>query len=115
MPQLHSVVEASTRLKGGERITVGGREWEVLHTPGHSLGHVCLASAEEHVVFPGDHLLPRVTPPVTPGTAVSPSRARTAPPAQRERPCRPAVHDGGWSAGRRVDRPVVPGFRHAEG
>ena len=65
MPYLHFVVEASRRLKGGERITVGGREWEVLHTPGHSLGHVCLASAAERVVFSGDHLLPGVTPPVT--------------------------------------------------
>jgi glyoxylase-like metal-dependent hydrolase (beta-lactamase superfamily II) len=65
MPYLHSVVEASTRLKGGERVTVGGREWEVLHTPGHSLGHVCLASTAERVVLSGDHLLPGVTPPVT--------------------------------------------------
>jgi glyoxylase-like metal-dependent hydrolase (beta-lactamase superfamily II) len=65
MPYLHSVVEASTRLRGGERIVIGGRDWDVLHTPGHSLGHVCLASAAERVVCSGDHLLPGVTPPVT--------------------------------------------------
>jgi glyoxylase-like metal-dependent hydrolase (beta-lactamase superfamily II) len=65
MPYLYSVVEASRRLKGGERIGIGGRDWEVLHTPGHSLGHLCLASTAEHVVLSGDHLLPGVTPPVT--------------------------------------------------
>ena len=65
LPYLHSVVEASTRLRGGERFTTGANEWEVLHTPGHSYGHVCLWSARERVLFSGDHLLPGVTPPVT--------------------------------------------------
>lgn len=65
MPYLHSVVEASTRLHGGEVITIGGRQWEILHTPGHSLGHVCLWSAQDRLLFSGDHLLPAVTPPVT--------------------------------------------------
>jgi len=65
MPYLHSVVEASTRLHGGEKIGMGGREWEGIHTPGHSVGHICLWSPELGVVLSGDHLLPGVTPPVT--------------------------------------------------
>ncbi|HEY0001055.1 MAG TPA: MBL fold metallo-hydrolase [Actinoplanes sp.] len=65
MPYLHSVVEASTRLHGGEKITIGGRDWAVVHTPGHSTGHVCLWSPDLEVVLSGDHLLPGVTPPVT--------------------------------------------------
>jgi glyoxylase-like metal-dependent hydrolase (beta-lactamase superfamily II) len=65
LPYLHSVVEASTRLHGGETIPIGGRGWEVIHTPGHSVGHVCLWSDELGVVLSGDHLLPGVTPPVT--------------------------------------------------
>jgi glyoxylase-like metal-dependent hydrolase (beta-lactamase superfamily II) len=65
MPYLYSVVEASTRLRGGERITIGGREWDVIHTPGHSVGHVCLWSPDLEAVLSGDHLLPGVTPPVT--------------------------------------------------
>ena len=65
MPYLHSVVEASTRLRGGEKIRIGGRAWEVIHTPGHSTGHVCLWSPDLEVVLSGDHLLPGVTPPVT--------------------------------------------------
>lgn len=65
LPYLHSVVEASTRLRGDESIPIGGRDWQVIHTPGHSFGHICLWSADERVVFSGDHLLPGVTPPVT--------------------------------------------------
>jgi glyoxylase-like metal-dependent hydrolase (beta-lactamase superfamily II) len=65
MPYLHSVVEASRRLRGGETIPVGNRLVEVVHTPGHSLGHVCLWSPSDGALFSGDHLLPGVTPPVT--------------------------------------------------
>ena len=65
LPYLHSVVEASTRLRGGERIEIGGDGWDVMHTPGHSLGHVCLHSPARGVLLSGDHLLPGITPPVT--------------------------------------------------
>jgi glyoxylase-like metal-dependent hydrolase (beta-lactamase superfamily II) len=65
MPYLHSVVEASQRLRGGEQLEIGGDEWEVLHTPGHSLGHVCLYSPRRRVLLSGDHLLGSITPPVT--------------------------------------------------
>jgi glyoxylase-like metal-dependent hydrolase (beta-lactamase superfamily II) len=65
LPYLYSVVEASRRLHGGERITVGAREWHVIHTPGHSYGHVCLWSPDADALLSGDHLLPGVTPPVT--------------------------------------------------
>jgi glyoxylase-like metal-dependent hydrolase (beta-lactamase superfamily II) len=65
MPYLHSVVEASHRLRGGEIFQVGRRQIEVVHTPGHSFGHVCLFSPSDGVLFSGDHLLPGVTPPVT--------------------------------------------------
>jgi glyoxylase-like metal-dependent hydrolase (beta-lactamase superfamily II) len=65
LPYLYSVVEASRRLRGGERVPIGGRDWEVIHTPGHSFGHLCLWSPDASAVFSGDHLLPGVTPPVT--------------------------------------------------
>jgi glyoxylase-like metal-dependent hydrolase (beta-lactamase superfamily II) len=44
---------------------VGEDRWEVIHTPGHSLGHVCLWSPAHRVLLSGDHLLPGITPPVT--------------------------------------------------
>jgi glyoxylase-like metal-dependent hydrolase (beta-lactamase superfamily II) len=65
LPYLYSVVEASRRLRGGERIAIGDAEWEVIHTPGHSFGHVCLWSPDLGAVLSGDHLLPGVSPPVT--------------------------------------------------
>ena len=65
LPYLRSAVEASVRLRGGERLAIGGRAWEVVHTPGHSVGHVCLWSPDLGVLLSGDHLLPGVTPPVT--------------------------------------------------
>jgi glyoxylase-like metal-dependent hydrolase (beta-lactamase superfamily II) len=65
LPYLHSVVEASQRLRGGEVLTIGGEDWDVVHTPGHSLGHVCLWSPARELLLSGDHLLPGITPPVT--------------------------------------------------
>jgi glyoxylase-like metal-dependent hydrolase (beta-lactamase superfamily II) len=65
LPYLHSVVEASHRLRGGEELSIGGDRWDVVHTPGHSLGHVCLWSPARGVLLSGDHLLPGLTPPVS--------------------------------------------------
>jgi glyoxylase-like metal-dependent hydrolase (beta-lactamase superfamily II) len=65
LPYLHSVVEASRRLHGGEELGIGGDRWEVIHTPGHSLGHVCLWSPARGLLLSGDHLLPGITPPVS--------------------------------------------------
>lgn len=46
---------AATRLlKDGEKIQVGGLYLEVLHTPGHTPGGICLRSGD--VVFTGDTL-----------------------------------------------------------
>jgi len=64
MPYLYSVVEASKRLRGGEVIPIGEDGWEVVYTPGHSFGHVCLWSARRGLLLSGDHLLPGITPPV---------------------------------------------------
>jgi glyoxylase-like metal-dependent hydrolase (beta-lactamase superfamily II) len=65
LPYLHTVVEASRRLRGGEELIIGADSWEVVHTPGHSLAHVCLWSPARRVLLSGDHLLPVITPPVT--------------------------------------------------
>jgi glyoxylase-like metal-dependent hydrolase (beta-lactamase superfamily II) len=65
MPVMPSVGTADRPLAGGERLTVGDRDWEIVHTPGHSPGHVCLWSATDRVLCSGDHLLQVVSPPVT--------------------------------------------------
>jgi len=49
-------------LKGGERITEGGRELLVAHTPGHASHHVSYYSADTGVAFVGDAAGIRVQP-----------------------------------------------------
>ena len=41
-------------LKEGDTIDLGGRRVEVLHTPGHSPGHMCFWEAERGYLFTGD-------------------------------------------------------------
>ncbi|HCA86144.1 MAG TPA: Zn-dependent hydrolase [Streptomyces sp.] len=43
-------------LADGDTLTVGGTELQVLHTPGHSPGAVCLYAPELGTVFSGDTL-----------------------------------------------------------
>jgi len=50
------------RLRDGDRLTLGGREWWAVHTPGHTLDHLCLFDAEEGTFLSGDHVLPTITP-----------------------------------------------------
>ena len=65
LPVMPSIGRPSTLLDGGERFVVGERTWEVLHTPGHSPGHVCLWSPADRLLCSGDHLLKVASPPVT--------------------------------------------------
>jgi glyoxylase-like metal-dependent hydrolase (beta-lactamase superfamily II) len=43
-------------LTDGQKITIGGTELEILHTPGHAPGAVCLYAADLGCVFTGDTL-----------------------------------------------------------
>jgi glyoxylase-like metal-dependent hydrolase (beta-lactamase superfamily II) len=46
--------DALVVLKGGERISEGGRDLEVAYTPGHALHHVSYFSADTGIAFVGD-------------------------------------------------------------
>lgn len=46
----------------GARLDVPGWSLEVVWTPGHTAGHLCLYESEHHLLFTGDHVLPRITP-----------------------------------------------------
>ena len=48
--------EAYRTLAAGQRIALAGTEIEVIHTPGHSPGSVCLYVPEAGVLFSGDTL-----------------------------------------------------------
>jgi glyoxylase-like metal-dependent hydrolase (beta-lactamase superfamily II) len=53
----------SARARGftdGEHIPIDGGALEVIHTPGHTMGSVCLKFGR--VLFSGDHVLPGISP-----------------------------------------------------
>ncbi len=58
----YRVGEPSVRLKSGDAIRLAGRDMFAVHTPGHTLDHLCLHDPEGGFVFTGDHLLPHITP-----------------------------------------------------
>jgi len=47
-----------TEVSGGETLDLSGREWEVIHTPGHTVDGICLYHAPTKTVFTGDMVLP---------------------------------------------------------
>jgi glyoxylase-like metal-dependent hydrolase (beta-lactamase superfamily II) len=51
-----------TTLYGGETITCGDFSFEVMPTPGHAPGHICLYEPGKKILFSGDHILPTITP-----------------------------------------------------
>ena len=46
-------------VKGGDRLTLGASEYEVVSTPGHTPGSICLYSVGDGVMFTGDTLFAR--------------------------------------------------------
>jgi glyoxylase-like metal-dependent hydrolase (beta-lactamase superfamily II) len=49
-------------LEGGETLPVRDGTLEVIWTPGHTPGHVCLYSPERRILISGDHVLEKITP-----------------------------------------------------
>jgi glyoxylase-like metal-dependent hydrolase (beta-lactamase superfamily II) len=49
-------------LTPGRRTVLPGREFEVVHTPGHTAGHVVFVDGTAGLMFSGDHVLPHITP-----------------------------------------------------
>lgn len=57
-----SPVEVDEEIVDGALLSLGGYELRAIHTPGHTIGHLCLALARENLVFAGDHVLPGINP-----------------------------------------------------
>lgn len=64
MPVLEFVIVTmpDQSLYGGEVLSTGYFNLDVVWTPGHSPGHICLWESEHKILFSGDHILPGITP-----------------------------------------------------
>lgn len=62
-PQAYQELASSAlSLEDGQEISVGDYNFQVLWTPGHSPGHICLYEPSLKILVSGDHLLPTITP-----------------------------------------------------
>jgi glyoxylase-like metal-dependent hydrolase (beta-lactamase superfamily II) len=62
MRLMFSPPDPTRRVVHGSPLMLAGREWQAVHTPGHTLDHLCLWDAEHGVLLSGDHVLPTITP-----------------------------------------------------
>jgi glyoxylase-like metal-dependent hydrolase (beta-lactamase superfamily II) len=58
----YKVPEPAVRVRGGDVMRLAGRDMFAVHTPGHTLDHLCIHDPEGGFVFTGDHVLPHITP-----------------------------------------------------
>ena len=61
-PRLLRIPRPSVRLDEDNRISLAGRDWVAVHTPGHTHDHLCLFDPEHGTLLSGDHVLPGITP-----------------------------------------------------
>ncbi len=54
--------EISDHVRAGDVLKLAGRDWFVVHTPGHTEDHICLHDPESKLFLAGDHVLPTITP-----------------------------------------------------
>ena len=52
----------SHHVKDRDVLKLAGRDWFVVHTPGHTADHICLHDPENRLFLAGDHILPTITP-----------------------------------------------------
>ncbi len=65
MRMLFTPPEPTERIHHGARLRLAGREWWAIHTPGHTVDHLCLFDPETGTLLSGDHVLPTITPHVS--------------------------------------------------
>ncbi len=53
-------VEFVNCVHDGDQVVLGGIPWEIVHTPGHALGAICIYQRETKQMFTADHLLPGI-------------------------------------------------------
>lgn len=59
--QWQAPVQAQQPIDEGDRVALAGAEWEVLHTPGHAGGLICLWQPGARTVIASDHLIGNIS------------------------------------------------------
>jgi glyoxylase-like metal-dependent hydrolase (beta-lactamase superfamily II) len=54
--------DPTIRVADDAAMRFAGRDWFSMHTPGHTIDHLCLWDPEGGVLLSGDHVLPTITP-----------------------------------------------------
>lgn len=62
--------DPTIRVADDEAVRLAGRDWFAVHTPGHTIDHLCLYDPEYGVLLAGDHVLPTITPHIAGSTEV---------------------------------------------
>ena len=55
-------VTADVLVDDGDTLSIPGRDIRVVHTPGHTTGHIALRDVGDALLFSGDHVLPDQNP-----------------------------------------------------
>ena len=55
-------LDPTVRVRDEQIVVLGGEEWIVVHTPGHTGDHICLFDPVHGTLLSGDHVLPTITP-----------------------------------------------------
>lgn len=50
-----------TRIKDGDRLRIGGTDWQVITGSGHSPEHACLLDRDRRILVAGDQVLPKIS------------------------------------------------------
>lgn len=62
LPEEPAFPAPTRRVNDGERLPIAGRDLEVIWTPGHTGGHMCLVERASGIIFTADHVLPGINP-----------------------------------------------------
>jgi glyoxylase-like metal-dependent hydrolase (beta-lactamase superfamily II) len=98
---LVAMFEPDRTPSGGEMLTVGDYNFELIWTPGHSPGHICLYDQDRQLLISGDHILPSITPNVSLHPAAR-TRSQDFLTASRKWPAPGEAHAAGPRVGLRL-------------
>src|SRR5699024_7910323 len=62
VPYVSPLLSVDHYFNEGDMIYLSDNVYEVIFTPGHSDGLICLYNKENNVLFSTDHILPKITP-----------------------------------------------------